>query len=103
MVKVDNTYVFEDDDEFYNYVVVPKVYIKESEVTNSKYCAMELTKFYKDAVKNGEEFYIADPESKVMKREVVQLGPCQASLKNINPFFGHDMARKKKFESKECR
>lgn len=83
MKQYGKFYIFEDDDEFYKFAIVPRMFIKENKETQTAYSYIKLTDEYNTAVKDGKYFYISDPDSKVKKRSTVEVGVHTVPVEHI--------------------
>lgn len=100
MRKYNDTYIFEDDDEFYEYNVAPRCVLQEC--GNYVVQDVQMTPFYDKAIEDGCSFYISDPDSKVMNRGTVNVGPCTKKVKNLDTWFVDTEKIENKYKDKDA-
>lgn len=72
--KKNNLYVFDNDEDFYNFCILPGIkvkYVGENPSADNCYMDFDFTNGYNDAVTAGSKFCINDRNSRVAKRKCV--------------------------------
>lgn len=74
-IKDPDIIYFNNDDEFYNFAVVPELVVKKGYVEHLDrdvyYTDFNFTNNYIDAINAGKSFVIKDPDSKIFKHQSV--------------------------------
>ena len=88
----DKIIYFENDDEFFDYAVIPQLigikYLDDN--GNEKYYYdFELSSQYNNAVNNDYIFIIKDENSKIYKRRYVTYHTISKEIKNLEPWFNN--------------
>lgn len=85
--KLLNKMYFKNDDEFYNFCVIPSLVVKDSNVEIDGrtlcYTDFEFTKEYLDAVNKKTMFFINDPNSSIVKNQCVSYRTITKPVANI--------------------
>lgn len=80
---------FDNDDDFYNYCVDPRIIPMKSD-KGYYYTTFNFTPQYLDDIKNGVKFIIRDVDSKIFKHQVVCVGLMNKRVKNLEQYFGEE-------------
>ena len=78
----DNNMIFTDDDEFYEFVVVPELTIHRSDITGHLYSDFELSTVYYDAIEKHKNFMIENSRS-IYKHQAVSYRTITKPIKNL--------------------
>ena len=78
---------FENDDEFYNYCVDPRIIPMKSE-EGYCYTTFNFTPQYTIDVNNGVKFIIKDANSKIFTHQAVCVGIMNKRVQNLEQYFG---------------
>lgn len=93
METKNNIIFFNDDNEFYQYCVVPELipvqYIDNSGDTKF-YTDFNFTPEYKNAINNGMTFIIKDENSNIFKHGSVSYRTITKDIQNLEQWFGED-------------
>ena len=93
METKDNIIFFNNDDEFYQYCVVPELvpvqYIDNSGV-EKYYTDFNFTPQYQHAIDNGMRFIIKDEDSNIFKHGAVSYRTITKDIQNLDQWFGED-------------
>lgn len=81
---------FDNDDDFYNYCVDPRIVPMKDEEEDFYYTTFNFTPQYISDVNDGVKFIIKDVDSKIFKRQVVSLGLMNKRVQNLEQYFGED-------------
>ena len=81
------TRFFENDDEFYNYAVDPRIIPMKSD-EGFYYTTFNFTPQYLSDVDNGVVFVIKDVNSKIFKHKAVSVGIMNKRVQNLEQYFG---------------
>jgi hypothetical protein len=68
--KNNNTFIFENDDELYNFAVIPEYVVVTDEMGNQG-MGWNFTEDYLDAVAGNGEFLMNDLNSRCLKHQVI--------------------------------
>ena len=82
---VDKDLFFDNDDEFYEFAVIPALVVKQSNA-GTAYTDFEFTDLYKDAIANDRHFYIKDEKSRIAKHKAVSYGVLTKPVQNIGEY-----------------
>ncbi len=85
--KKNNRIFFDNDDEFYNYVVDPAMIITQSDINGQYYNDFNLNPEYLDGVKNGCKYVIKDEDSKIFKHKAVSFRTITKPVYNLCPYY----------------
>ena len=77
---------FENDDDFYNYCVDPRIVPMKSE-EGYYYTTFNFTPQYMSDVENGVKFIIKDTNSKIFKHQAVCVGIMNKRVQNLEQYF----------------
>lgn len=80
---------FENDDDFYNYCVDPRIVPMKSD-EGFYYTTFNFTPQYISDVDNGVKFVIKDVNSKIFKHKVVCVGLMNKRVQNLEQYFDED-------------
>ena len=80
---------FDNDDDFYNYCVDPRIVPMKSK-EGFYYTTFNFTPQYLSDVNDGVKFVIKDPNSKIFKRQAVCVGLMNKRVQNLEQYFGED-------------
>ncbi len=83
---VDKDLFFDNDDEFYEFAVIPALVIKQSNA-GTAYTDFEFTDQYNDAIANDRHFYIKDENSKIAKHKAISYGVLTKPVQNIGEYI----------------
>lgn len=91
----NNIIYFTNDDEFYNYAVVPALYpIQTSKVDNYGnpvyYCDWNFSDVYNKALQNNTQFIIQDEDSQIYKHGAVSYRTITKPIQNLQQYFAED-------------
>ena len=90
MTTKDNIIYFDNDNEFYEYCVVPELvpvqYI-DSEGNEKYYSDFNLSSQYNNAINNGTRFIIKDEDSQIYKHGCVSYRTISKDIQNLDPWF----------------
>ena len=90
MTTKDNIIYFDNDNEFYEYCVVPELvpvqYIN-SEGNEKYYCDFNLSSQYNNAINNGTRFIIKDEDSQIYKHGCVSYRTISKDIQNLDPWY----------------
>ena len=84
---------FDCDDDFYRFCVVPVIVPKERIL---RYCTIRrsmdfnLSNEYQNAVDNGIQFIIKDPNSQICKHQAVSYRTITKPIENLEEYFGYE-------------
>lgn len=78
--------VFENDDEFYNWVIVPK--LNTIQCGSIIYTDVDYTYDYLDKVRRGFMFVIKDKKSTIIKHQAVSYRTITKKVQNLKPYYG---------------
>ena len=80
----ENIIRFANDDEFFDYCVVP-VIVAKNDMGNKDiwYADFDFTSTYLNDIANGTKFIILDPNSKIAKRKAVSYRTITKPIQNI--------------------
>ena len=77
---------FENDDDFYNYCVDPRIVPMKSD-EGFYYTTFNFTPQYLSDVDNGVVFIIKDVNSKIFKHKTVSVGLMNKRVQNLEQYF----------------
>ena len=80
---------FDNDDDFYNYCVDPRIVPMKSK-EGFYYTTFNFTPQYRSDVNDGVKFVIKDPNSKIFKRQAVCVGLMNKRVQNLEQYFDED-------------
>lgn len=80
---------FENDDDFYNYCVDPRIVPMKSD-EGFYYTTFNFTPQYISDVDNGVKFIIKDVNSKIFKHKAVCVGLMNKRVQNLEQYFDED-------------
>ena len=80
---------FDNDDDFYNYCVDPRIVPMKSK-EGFYYTTFNFTPQYLSDVNNGVKFVIKDVNSKIFKRQAVCVGLMNKRVQNLEQYFDED-------------
>lgn len=80
---------FENDDDFYNYCVDPRIVPMKSD-EGFYYTTFNFTPQYISDVDNGVKFVIKDVNSKIFKHKAVCVGLMNKRVQNLEQYFDED-------------
>ena len=80
-----NIIYFDNDEEFYEFAVIPELVTKDG-----KYFDFELSSQYKNALKSGKKFCIKDEDSQILKHAAVSYRTITKDIDSLEPWFGDD-------------
>ena len=83
-----NIIYFDNDNEFYDFAVIPQLITKDGD--KSKYFDFELSPQYHKALKEGKKFCIKDEDSKILKHAAVSYRTITKDIENLEPWFEDD-------------
>ena len=83
------TRYFDNDDDFYNYCVDPRIVPMKSK-EGFYYTTFNFTPQYLSDVNDGVKFVIKDPNSKIFKRQAVCVGLMNKRVQNLEQYFDED-------------
>ena len=90
MTTKDNIIYFDNDNEFYEYCVVPELvpvqYI-DSEGNEKYYSDFKLSSQYNNAINNGIRFIIKDEDSQIYKHGCVSYRTISKDIQNLDPWY----------------
>lgn len=89
MKNISNIQFFDSDDDFYMFCVVPKLDVHKCINNNGDevfYTDFELSNVYNDAIANGKEFMIKNPDSLIQKRGFVSYRGHTKKVDNLFPY-----------------
>lgn len=99
MIKPRNVLQFDNDDEFDQYCIIPKL-VKKSYVNkagnNSEYMDFDFTPEYIDSVNNNDAFIIKDRQSNTLRRNCVSYRTIAKKVKNLYPWYYEKIFNKNK-------
>ena len=81
------TRYFENDDEFYNYCVDPRIIPMKSD-EGFYYTTFNFTPQYLSDIDNGVKFVIKDVDSVIFKHKAVSVGLMNKRVQNLEQYFG---------------
>lgn len=79
----DNRMFFKNDDEFINFCLKSDPTIYHNDEYNFRYFDYDFTDEYNNAINNGINFIINDPNSLVFKRKAVNKGLITKPIQNL--------------------
>lgn len=83
---------FDNDDDFYNFCVNPKLFARELSVTNNgeKLYSYDFdyTDAYKNALSDNKLFVIKDEDSQIYKHKAVSYRTITKPVKNLEQYLG---------------
>ena len=90
-----NIIYFDNDDEFYNYAVVPQLIPIETDKVDKYgypvyYCDWNFSKVYNDAITNNTQFIIKDEDSQIFKHGAVSYRTITKPIQNLQQYFNED-------------
>ena len=89
----DNIIYFDNDQEFYDYAVIPELvpvkYISKSG-EERYYTDFNFTPQYNNAVKDGITFIIKDEDSQIYKHGCVSFRTISKDIPNLEPWFNDE-------------
>lgn len=96
MLKIKKTnpqiMYFDNDDDFYNFCVNPKLFARELSVTNNgeKLYSYDFdyTDAYKKALSDNKLFVIKDEDSQIYKHKAVSYRTITKPVKNLEQYLG---------------
>ena len=80
---------FDNDDDFYNYCVDPRIVPMKSK-EGFYYTTFNFTPQYLSDVNDGVKFVIKDSNSKIFKRQAVCVGLMNKRVQNLEQYFDED-------------
>ena len=80
---------FENDDDFYNYCVDPRIVPMKSD-EGFYYTTFNFTPQYISDVASGVKFVIKDVNSKIFKHKAVCVGIMNKRVQNLEQYFDED-------------
>jgi len=87
--KTSTIRYFDNDDDFYNYCVDPRIVPMKSE-EGFYYTTFNFTPQYLSDVKDGVKFVIKDVNSKIFKHQAVCVGIMNKRVQNLEQYFDED-------------
>ena len=84
---------FDSDDEFYDFCVVPALFVVKKRNRNGDYtmCTdFDLSPAYHDYVKQGKKFCIKNQDSQIFKHGCVSYRCVNKPIQNLIQYFGED-------------
>lgn len=87
MQKTGNNIFFDNDEEFYDWAVIPHLDIYKTE-SGLYYTSFELSNLYHEAVSNGYRFIIKDEDSQIYKHQAVSYRTITQPIENLDPYYG---------------
>jgi len=81
MLQEGKNIFFDNDDEFYQFCVVPQINIVDGVMT------FDLSSAYYNAVNNGCKFIIKDEDSSIFKHQAVSYRTLTQPVKNLVQYF----------------
>lgn len=82
----NNYIIFDNDDEFYNAVVVQELKVKQN--NGIYYTDWDFSSLYNKAIEDGKEFIIRDEDSQIVKRGEVAYRLITKPIDNLKPYYG---------------
>lgn len=87
-----NIIYFDNDDEFYDYAVVPQLIpIKTDSVDKYGnpvyYCDWNFSSVYNNAIQNNTQFIIKDEDSQIFKHGAVSYRTITKPIQNLQQYF----------------
>ena len=90
MEVLDNVIYFDNDDEFYDYCVEPKLitipFVDKNGDTRY-YTDFNFTNAYNNDVKDGKIFIIKDENSQIYKHKAVSYRTITKEISNLEPWY----------------
>jgi len=77
---------FKDDDEFYNFCVIPNLVVRKMEDPDVYYSDFDFSDAYKNAINSDRNFVIMDENSKIFKHGAVSVGPITKKVQNLKEY-----------------
>lgn len=85
--KEDNILFFDNDEDFYNFCVEPRVFpVRDEHLQDLGYIDFNLSSAYQDAVTAGKYFMIKDLNSQIYKRGCVSYRTISKPIKNLKKY-----------------
>lgn len=85
MRKEKNKICFDNDEEFFNFAVKPQIVVRQGK--HGLYTDWEFTDEYEDAVSRGVRFVVSDPNSRIMKNQIVCYKTISKNVENVDYFL----------------
>lgn len=90
--KNQNIIYFDNDDEFYNYAIVPELIAKETDHINKYgypiyYTDWNFSNGYNTAIDNGTSFIIKDENSQIYKHGAISYRTITKPVQNLQQYF----------------
>lgn len=90
-----NVIYFDNDDEFYNYVVVPKLIPIKTDTIDKNgnpvyYCDWNFSNLYNTDLQNNTQFIIKDENSQIFKHGGVSYRTITKPIQNLQQYFSED-------------
>ena len=86
----ENVLIFDDDDQFYNFCVNPKLNIKTKKLETGQdinYYDFDFTHDYNKALEMGKRFKIKDENSQICKHGAVSYRTITKRIDNLDPYY----------------
>jgi len=93
MQAVDKIIYFDNDQEFYDYAVIPElvpIHYTDKSGVERYYTDFNFTPQYNNAVNNGMTFIIKDEDSQIYKHGGVSYRTIYKDVPNLEPWFNDD-------------
>lgn len=90
MVKKGQVIYFDNDDEFYNFVVVPQLHTVPFTGPDGKEMYMmdfDLSNNYNKALSDGLRFVIKDEDSRIYRHGCVSYRTISKDIQNLDPWY----------------
>ena len=90
MQTIDKIIYFDNDQEFYDYAVIPElvpISFTDKSGVERYYTDFNFTSLYNDAVNNGMTFIIKDEDSQIYKHGGVSYRTIFKEVPNLEPWF----------------
>lgn len=87
--KASNIRYFDNDNDFYNYCVDPRIVPMKSD-EGFYYTTFNFTPQYLSDVNDGVKFVIKDVNSKIFKHQAVCVGLMNKRVQNLEQYFDED-------------
>lgn len=84
--KKNNIIIFDNDSEFEEFAIEPKLITKKMTIGNNQeiyYTDFEFSKYYNDAIDAGIQFSIKDPNSRIMKNGDISYRLITKNISNL--------------------
>lgn len=92
METIDNSNImyFNNDEDFYNFCVVPEVKISQETDANGNIYnvfTFDFSDIYNSCIKDGKKFIIKDENSRIFKNKCVSYRTITRPVENLEPYF----------------